>query len=34
LCLCAFAAGLEHLRVDGEPVTMITLPPPPRGLRT
>jgi len=34
LCLCVFGAGLEHLRVDGEPVTIITPPPPPRGLRT
>ena len=34
LCLCVFEAGLEHLRVDGEPVTVITPPPPPRGLRT
>lgn len=34
LCLCVFEAGLAHLRVDGEPVTVITPPPPPRGLRT
>ena len=25
LCLCVFEAGLEHLRVDGEPVTVISL---------
>jgi hypothetical protein len=29
-----FDPGLEHLRVVGEPVTVITPPPPPRGLRT
>ena len=34
LCLCVFDAGLEHLRVVGEPVTVIIPPPPPRGLRT
>ena len=34
LCLCVFEAVFEHLRVDGEPVTVITPPPPPRGLRT
>jgi RES domain-containing protein len=33
-CLCVFDAGLAHLRVVGEPVTVITPPPPPRGLRT
>lgn len=33
LCLCVFDAGLEHLRVVGEPIGVITPPPPPRGLR-
>jgi RES domain-containing protein len=33
-CLCVFEAGLEHLRVDSEPVRVITPPPPPRRLRT
>ena len=34
LWLCVFEAGLEHLRVDREPVAVISPPPPPRGLRT
>ena len=34
LCLCVFAAGLSGLRVEGEPLRVIALPPPPRGLRT
>jgi hypothetical protein len=33
-CLCVFEAGLEHLRVDREPVAVISRPPPPRGLGT
>jgi RES domain-containing protein len=33
-CLCVFEAGLQGLSVDGEPVRVITAPPPPRGMRT
>jgi hypothetical protein len=32
-CLRVFAAGLEHLRVDCEPVRVISPPPPPPGPR-
>jgi RES domain-containing protein len=34
LCLCVFEAGLGGLRVESEPVSVITPPPPPRGMRT
>jgi RES domain-containing protein len=34
LCLCVFELGLPGLRVEGEPMTVLTPPPPPRGLRT
>jgi RES domain-containing protein len=34
LCLCVFEAGLSRLNVVGEPLRVITPPPPPRGLRT
>ena len=33
-CLCVFEPGLAKLRVAGEPIRVITPPPPPRGLRT
>jgi hypothetical protein len=33
-CLCVFETAIDRLRVVGEPVTVITPPPPPRGLRT
>lgn len=32
-CLCVCEAGLRGLRVVGEPTTVLTAPPPPRGLR-
>jgi hypothetical protein len=34
LCLYVFEAGSPGLTVVGEPVRVITPPPPPRGLRT
>ena len=34
LCLCVFEAGLPGLRIESEPVRVLTPPPPPRGLRT
>jgi RES domain-containing protein len=34
VCLCVYEAGLQGLSVEGEPVRVITVPPPPRGLRT
>jgi RES domain-containing protein len=34
LCLCVFEPAIERLRVVGEPIGVITPPPPPRGLRT
>lgn len=34
LCLCVFEAGRGGLRVDHEPVSVISPPPPPRGTRT
>lgn len=33
VCLCVFETGLSRLRVEGEPMTVIAAPPPPRGLR-
>ena len=34
LCLCVFEAGLSALSVVEEPITVVSPPPPPRGLRT
>jgi len=33
-CLCVFEAGLDGLRQEGQPLSVIAPPPPPRGLRT
>jgi RES domain-containing protein len=34
LCLCVYEAGLPAVRTEGEPVRVLTPPPPPRGTRT
>lgn len=34
VCLCVFETGLVGLRVVGDPVSVSSPPPPPRGLRT
>jgi hypothetical protein len=31
VCLCVYEAGLDGLSVEGEPVRIITVPPPPAG---
>ncbi|MBV9193915.1 MAG: RES family NAD+ phosphorylase [Solirubrobacterales bacterium] len=33
-CLCVFEPGLSMLRIEGEPMRVLSRPPPPRGLRT
>jgi hypothetical protein len=34
LCLCVFEAGLQGLEIEGEPISVITAPTPPTGMRT